>query len=157
MISLEMRKLITLAVIGALVTFVAAACGDDDDGGATIAPDGPTTIIVEKAFAVGETGELTFTVQIANQGENSAVQVDLSDIWADGLKLTSLGDLDGITATMITGDVGFEVLLDELKAGESKDIVYKADCASSGQWTNTATVSAENAEPSTTSVSISCP
>lgn len=150
-----MRKLLAVAVIGALVA-LAAACGDDD-GGATVAPSGPTTISVQKAFALGESGEFTFTVQIANQGENSAVQVDLSDIWADGLKVTSLGDLDGIAATMITGDVGFEVLLDELKAGESKDIVYKAECASSGQWTNTATLSAENADPATTSVSISCP
>lgn len=162
MISLEMRKLVLIAAIGVIAAVGAAACGDDDDDGATIAPTGPATVSIEKAFALGESGDFTFTVQISNNSENSAVQVILSDAWANGLELTSLGDLDGVAADMFPDNAGFEVLLDELKAGEAKDIVYKAECTESGQWTNVATVSWENAEPAdansdTTSVSISCP
>lgn len=153
MISVEMRKLLVLAAIGALAVAAGAACGDD---GGPAEPSGPTTILIQKAFARDANGGFTFTVQIANQGDNSAVQVALSDVWEGGLEVTSLGDLDGITANPIM-DVGFEVLLDELKAGESKDIVYKATCSESGQWSNTAAVSAENADPESTSVSVSCP
>lgn len=155
MMSIEMRTLATLAAIGALAAAVAAGCGDDDGGGAVVS-SGPTTITIEKTFARDDGGEFTFTVRIANNGDDAAVQIALSDVWQDGIEVTSIGDLDGIAAKAI-GSAGFEVLLDELNAGESQEIVYKGSCASSGQWTNTATVSSANADPATTSVSISCP
>lgn len=154
MISLEMRRLAVLVVIGAAAAVV-AACGDDDD--ATVTPSGPTTISVEKSFALEDGGEFTFTIQISNDGERSAVQVELSDSWAEGLTVTSVGDLDGATANLFPEDRGFDVQIDELKAGDSKEIVYRGSCAASGQWTNSATVSSENADPASTSVSVSCP
>lgn len=140
--------------IGAVAAII-AACGDDDDD-ATVAPTGPTTIAIEKTFVPEAGGGYTFTIVIANEGENSAVQVEVSDAWEDGLTVASVGDLDGATADLFPDDRGFEVQLDELKAGESKQIVYKGSCASSGQWTNAATVSSANSDPATTSVSVSC-
>jgi uncharacterized repeat protein (TIGR01451 family) len=154
MISVEMRTLAAPVAI-ATVAVVLVACGDDDD--ATVTPAGPTTISVEKSFVAEDGGEFTFTVQITNEGENSAVRVELSDAWADGLTVTSIGDLDGAIADLFPDDRGFEVQIDDLKAGESKQIVYVGSCASSGQWTNSATVSSANADSASTSVSISCP
>jgi hypothetical protein len=154
MISVVMRKLAVLVAITA-VAAVIAACGDDDD--ATVTSAGPTTISVEKSFVPEDGGGFTFTVQIANEGENSAVRVELSDAWADGLIVTSLGDLDGAMADLFPDERAFEVQIDELKAGESKEIVYEGSCASSGQWTNSATVSSANADTASTSVSVSCP
>lgn len=149
-----MRKLVVAAAVALLA--LVAACGDDDGGtNGTIAPEGPATVTIQKAFARDQAGVFTFTLQIANVGENSAVQIALSDVW-EGLTLTSIGDLGGITANPI-GDSGFEVLLDELPPGETRDIVYKAECASSGQWTNTAAVSWQPDGSDTTSVSVSCP
>lgn len=152
MIALDMRTVLLALALTAAVAF--AACGDDDDGGGTPVAEGPTTLTIDKAFA-SDGDVFTFTLQVVNSGENAAVLFELSDTWEDGIVVESIGDLDGEEALPI-GDAGFEVQLRELEAGESRDITYRARCVQSGQWTNTATVSAQNAEPVTTSVSLSC-
>ena len=148
-------RIITTALIILALAAAAAACGDDD-GGTIPQPDGPTTLTVEKSLEREPGGELTFTVRVSNTGDNAAVGFDLSDVWQDGIAVSSLGDFSGTRVNAIA-DRGFDVLLNEFAAGESAEIVYRATCARSGQWTNVATVSADNADPQTTSVSISCP
>jgi hypothetical protein len=156
MIAPDMRKFIAISMLTAVLALVAGfACGGDDDGG-TPEPQGPTTLAVDKAFVPESDGSFTFTVQVTNTGDNAAVFFDLSDVWEEGLEVSSLGDFDGEAANPI-GDTGFDVLLDEFEAGESKDIVYKATCVQSGQWVNTTVVTADNAESASTSVSVSCP
>lgn len=156
MIALDMRKLTTFLAVAAGIIAAAASCGDDGGDNATPVAGGPTSLSISKSFERGGNGEFTFTVSVSNDGDNAAVLFVLSDVWADGLEVTSLGDF-GETAVEPIDDRGFEALVDEFASGRSAEIEYQARCVRSGQWTNTATISAGNAEPATTSVSVSCP
>lgn len=135
------------------VLALAAACGDDDDPAPQA--EGPTTLAVEKVFEPEGAGAFTFAVRISNTGDQPVVRIALSDVWEQGIEITEIGDLDGNPATGI-GDTGFEVLVDSLAPGDSAEITYTGECSRNGQWTNRATVSAENSDGATTSVSVSC-
>lgn len=154
MIALDMRTLLTALALTAAVAFI--ACGDDD-GGSDAPPtaEGPTEILLDKAFASNQ-GVFTFTVQVTNTGENDAVLFELSDVWEEGIAVESVGDFEGTMVEPIA-ESGFEAQLNVFEAGTTRDITYRARCVQSGQWTNTATVSGDNFESVTSSVSISCP
>lgn len=156
MITLDMKTFLTMLAVLAAVAFV--GCGDDDNGDNDAPPvaDGPTTLTLDKAFT--SDGDIyTFVVQVRNTGENDAVLFVLSDIWEEGLAVESIGDFGGTMADPVINDAGFEVLLDRFEPGEQRDITYRARCVESGEWRNTAAVSAQNVDPQETSVSISCP
>jgi uncharacterized repeat protein (TIGR01451 family) len=138
----------------AILTLAACACGG---GSSPLTPEGPTTVTLEKTMVETPEGELRFTLTVSNEGDNAALNLDVSDVWQDqGLQLTAIGSVAGKQPDEI-GDFGFEFILDELAAGESAEVVYTARCRLAGEWENTAAASAANAEPADASVTVACP
>ena len=140
-------------LVGAVAIVVAfAACGDDSTPSTTER----TTLVVEKTFVSEGNGEFRFTLRLTNDGDVAATDVVLSDVWQEGLEITEVGDFVGQDVDRII-DIGIEILMEQFPAGESGEVVYRAVCVQSGQWTNTAVVSASNADSASDSVSVSCP
>jgi uncharacterized repeat protein (TIGR01451 family) len=144
------KGFLLLAVLGIAVVF--AACGDDS---APVAEE-QTSLVVEKSFVSEGNGEFRFTLRLTNDGDAAATEVVLSDVWQEGLEITEVGDFAGREVARII-DIGIEILMEQFPAGESGEVVYRAVCVQSGQWTNTAVVSASNADSASDSVSVSCP
>lgn len=147
-----MRWLIAFAL--ALALTVAVACDGNGDGAPT--PEGETALELGKnAVETGE-GEFVFTLTLENTGDNTGVNVDLSDVWEEGLEVTDVSEVDGEEPELIL-DQGVEFIMTEMEPGKRISLGYAARCKESGTWTNTAVVSAVNAEAVEASVEVECP
>lgn len=150
----DVRPVPLIAIALALAGLAAACSG----GGGPAIPtaEGPTTITLEKT--VVETGEGTFrfTLVLTNTGANAAVNVTTSDVWEEGLRVESVGAVDGQQPETI-GDFGVEFTFAEFEPGRTAQMVYTAECTQSGEWDNVAVSSATNSEPAQTVVTVACP
>lgn len=140
--------LLALALLAAL----AVACNGDG----TPSPEGPTTLSLAKTVEEMGEGEFRFTLELANEGENDAVNVTASDVWQEGIEVTEFGTVDGAVPERIA-DLGLSFIFTEFEAGKRVRLDYTARCVQSGDWDNIAVATSINSDSVQRSLTVSCP
>lgn len=147
-----MRTLIAVWFAMALLAALAVAC----DGDGTPSPEGPTTLSLAKTIEETGEGEFRFTLELANEGENDAVNVTASDVWQQGLEVTEFGTVDGVEPERIE-DLGLSFIFAEFEVGKRVSLDYTLRCVESGDWETIAVATSINSDSVQEIVTVNCP